>query len=97
MTRKPPAIVPVSATTAATARSGQRAAAEQQAARGGADGAADDRPAAHRLTAQVRHPLLMLLDERAVLPGLRDGDMPESYERCPDGWQSHHEQPAAPR
>ena len=41
---------------------------EQQAARGRADRAADDRPPAYRLAAQVRHPLVVLLAERAVLP-----------------------------
>jgi len=48
---------------------GPPAAAEQQAARGGPDRAPEHCPAAHHLTAQVRHPLLMLLGERAMLPG----------------------------
>jgi hypothetical protein len=39
-------------------------------AAGGADGALHDRPAAHDLTAQVGHPLLVLLGERALRPGI---------------------------
>jgi hypothetical protein len=34
------------------------------------DGAPEHGPAAHGVTPQVRHPLLVLLGERTVLPGL---------------------------
>ena len=44
--------------------------AEQQAARRRPDRSADHRPAADDLTAQVRHPLFMLLRERAILAWL---------------------------
>jgi hypothetical protein len=46
---------------------GPPTAAQQQAARGGSDGAADDGPAADDLAAQVRGPVFVLLDERAIL------------------------------
>jgi hypothetical protein len=45
-------------------------AAQQQAARRGPDRAAEHRPAADHLPAQVRHPLLVLLGERAILAWL---------------------------
>ena len=45
------------------------AGAQQQAARGRADCAAHDRPAADDVAAQVRHPLLVLLGERTLLTG----------------------------
>src|SRR6202034_3051153 len=49
---------------------GPPAAAERQAPRRCPDRAADHRPASDDLTAQVRHPLFMLLRERAVLAWL---------------------------
>jgi hypothetical protein len=45
------------------------ATAEQEPARSDANGTAEDRPPAHHLTAQVRHPLLVLLNQPAIPPG----------------------------
>jgi hypothetical protein len=46
------------------------AAAQQHAARGRADGGPEHGPATDGMTPQVRDPLLVLLDERTVRPGL---------------------------
>jgi hypothetical protein len=69
LTTNPPATVPGVGEDRGHGLAGPPAAAEQQAARGGPDRAPEHRPAAHRLTAQVRHPLFMLLGERTILPG----------------------------
>jgi len=95
---KPPATVPVSAIAAATAWSDHRAALPSSRLPAAAPTA--PRNTVRRLTAWRRrcavHSSCCSTSGRSGR-GLRDDGMPESYERCPDGWQSHHEQPVAPR